>query len=140
MRSFYALDHCAAAWGAKAILLETTNTTGPRKEYRWSVMGMFTRGAARQFSIPWGWYVAVYANGPGQDGTWMDNSTPSYSEISRSGSRRKFPEGGVSASLFNRVCHYAYLNGAGAVEVESWGGHLLQLGDGAYGGGRGIGG
>ena len=124
MRSFFALDHMAAAWGAKALLVETTNTTGPRmdKEYRWAVQGMFTRGAARQFGVPWGWYVAVYFNGPRRDGTWMDNSTPSY------GARgpTKFPEAGVSASLFNRVCHYAYLTGAGAVEVESWLSHLLM--------------
>ena len=127
MRSFFALDHVAAAWGAKALLVETTNTTGPRmdKEYRWAVQGMFTRGAARQFGVPWGWYVAVYFNGPRRDGTWMDNSTPSY------GARgpTKFPEAGVSASLFNRVCHYAYLNGANAVEVESWPSHLLMRGE-----------
>ncbi len=124
LRSFFALDHLAAVWGAKAILVETTNTTGPKmdKEYRWSVAGMFTRGASRQFGIPWGWYVAVYFNGPRKDGTWMDNSTPSYTVRSPT----KFPEAGISASLFNRVCHYAYLTGAGAVEVESWLSHLLM--------------
>ena len=124
MRSFFALDHVAAAWGAKALLVETTNTTGPKmdKEYRWAVSGMFTRGAARQFGIPWGWYVAVYCNGLRKDGTWMDNSTPSYTVRSAT----KFPEAGVSASLFSRVCHYAYLTGAGAVEVESWLSHLLM--------------
>ena len=124
MRSFFALDHVAAAWGAKAVMVETTNTTGPKmdKEYRWSVAGTFARGAARQFGIPWGWYVAVYFNGPRRDGTWMNNSTPSYGVRSST----KFPEAGVSASLFNRICHYAYLTGANAVEVESWPSHLLM--------------
>ena len=127
MHSFFALGHVAAAWGAKALMVETTNTTGPKmdKEYRWAVQGMFTRGAARQFGVPWGWYVAVYFNGPRRDGSWMNNSTPSYSVRSAT----KFPEAGVSASLFSRVCHYAYLNGANAVEVESWPSHLLMRGD-----------
>ena len=124
MRSFFALDHVAAAWGAKALMVETTNTTGPKmdKEYRWAVSGLFARGASRQFGIPWGWYVAVYFNGLRQDGSWMNNSTPSYTQRSAT----KFPEAGVSASLFNRICHYAYLTGAGAVEVESWLSHLLE--------------
>lgn len=124
MRSFFALDHVAAAWGARALMVETTNTTGPKmdKEYRWAVSGMFARGASRQFGIPWGWYVAVYFNGLRKDGSWMDNSTPSYTQRSST----KFPEAGLSASLFNRVCHYAYLTGAGAVEVESWLSHLLM--------------
>ena len=39
MHSFFALGHVAAAWGAKALMVETTNTTGPKmdKEYRHNV-------------------------------------------------------------------------------------------------------
>ena len=73
-RSCMSLDHVAAAWGAKALVLETTNTTGGDSEYRWDVAGMFARGAARQFGLPWGWYVAVYFNGPGKDGKWINNN------------------------------------------------------------------
>ena len=116
-RGIYYLDHVAAAWGAKYLVGETTNTTGPSQEFRWDVSGMFLRGAARQFSLPWCWYVAVYYNGPKADGKWMNNSSP---RARVAGKARPFPEGGVSASSQRRAWYYAYLNGANAVEPESW--------------------
>ena len=117
-RGAYHLDHVAAAWGAKALVAETTNTTGPNSEYRWDVAGMFIRGAARQFQLPWAWYVAVYYNGPCKDGTWMNNSVCNLRTYGKG--RKPTPERGVSAAAQRRVCHYAYLNGANAVEPESW--------------------
>ena len=116
-RGIYYLDHVAAAWGAKFLVGETTNTTGWHDEFRWDVSGMFLRGAARQFQVPWAWYVAVYYNGPRVDGTWMNNSSP---RARVAGQARPFPEGGVSASSQRRAWYYAYLNGANAVEPESW--------------------
>ena len=117
-RGVYFLDHVAAAWGAKALVAETTNTTSPDSEYRWDVSGMFIRGAARQFGLPWAWYVAIFYNGPRKDGTWMSNSVCSLRPSGKG--RKPFPEGGVSASAQRRVWYYAYLNGANAVEPESW--------------------
>lgn len=115
-RGIFYLDHVAAAWGAKYLVGETTNTTGWDDEFRWDVSGMFLRGAARQFQVPWAWYVAVYYNGPRADGTWMNNSCARLRGLSP----RVFPEGGVSASSQRRAWYYAYLNGANAVEPESW--------------------
>ncbi|MBQ6915301.1 MAG: hypothetical protein IJQ65_06230 [Kiritimatiellae bacterium] len=115
-RAAYYLDHVAAAWGAKALTSETTNTTDAESEYRWDVSGMFVRGAARQFGLPWCWYEAVFYNGPSEDGKWIFNSFCNNRRTS-GGSR---PEGGVSASSQRRLWHYAYLNGANAVESESW--------------------
>ena len=113
-RAAYYLDHVAAAWGAKTLTAETTNTTDANSEYRWDVSGMFVRGAARQFGVPWCWYEAVFYNGPREDGTWMNNS------FCNARAKKPFPEGGVSASSQRRLWYYAYLNGANAVESESW--------------------
>ena len=117
-RSMYHLDHVAAAWGAKKIVVESTNHCGRNSdaEYRWDIMGMFTRGAARQFGIPWGWFVAVYFNGPAKDGRWINDSVCNLRHRYRNGT----PEGGTSASAQRRCFYYAYLNGANAVEPESW--------------------
>lgn len=115
-RSAYYLDHVAAAWGAKALTAETTNTTDADSEYRWDISGMFVRGAARQFSVPWCWYEAIFFNGRKRDGEWMNDSFCDY----RTNRRNASPAGGMSASSQRRVWYYAYLNGANAVESESW--------------------
>lgn len=109
VRASLALDHIAAALGAKYLMIETSNTTDPLREYRWDVSSMFTRGAARQFRRPWGWYVATFLNGPKKDGTWMNNSFVGYTR----------PLGGISKSLELRAYYYAYLNGAWSAEPES---------------------
>lgn len=113
-RSANFLDHMAAARGASTLVSETTNTSDWNSEYRWDVSSMFIRGAARQFGgLPWHWYVACFFNGPKADGTWVNNSS--------CGRGAKFGlAGGTSDSLERRVCYFAYLNGAGAVEPESW--------------------
>ncbi len=113
-RASYYLDHVAAAWGAKTLTAETTNTTTDDSEYRWDISCCFVRGAARQFGLPWSWYVAVFFNGLRADGTWQYNSWPGYI------GPKADPRGGVSASAQRRVFYYAYLNGANAVQQEDW--------------------
>ncbi|HNX05060.1 MAG TPA: hypothetical protein PKI32_06135 [Opitutales bacterium] len=115
-RSANFLDHMAAAAGATTLVSETTNTSDWNAEYRWDVSAMFIRGAARQFNIPWRWYVAGYFNGPTRDGGWENNS---HANIT-------CPEKGISPSSERRVCYYAYLNGAGGVEPESWSGNFFE--------------
>ena len=113
-RSANFLDHMAAARGASTLVSETTNTSDWNSEYRWDVSSMFIRGAARQFGgLPWHWFVAGFFNGPCKDGTWANDSHCS------AGSRFGLA-GGTSDSLERRVAYFAYLNGAGAVEPESW--------------------
>ena len=128
LRGWYATDHMAAAFGAMHLGLETTNTSGDGEgeyeEWRWDVSGMFIRGAARQFGLPWCWFVAIYMNGYTADGRVAHNSVCWYPPRPQLRALT-CPEGGVSASLFNRVCHYAYLNGATYVEPEGWAEHLL---------------
>ena len=121
LRSCFAVDHVAAAWGSKAIGLETTNSTGAGDgEFRWDEAGFFIRGAARQFDVPWCWFLAIYMNGYDRAGKWVTDSVcmnPPY--------RPERLHGGVSPSLFVRAAYYAYLNGANFIEPEHWYQHLL---------------
>lgn len=123
LRSNYCIDHLAAAKGATSITMETTNSTGvPGVEYRWSDMCAFARGAARQFQIPWCWYVAIYLNGYTREGRWVTDSVCKNLRQVYNGN----PLGGISCSLERRAFYYAYLNGANAIEPEGWFNHMLQ--------------
>ncbi len=113
-RAAYSLEHVCAAWGVSIVAVETTGTT-ETSDYRWDVMGMFARGAARQFSIPWEWYIALHSCGYTKDlkewsisGANYHHKQPSFHS----------PRGGLSASLMNRIHFYAYLNGANFVQPE----------------------
>jgi len=123
--------HVAAAWGAKLLIVETTNTADSESEYRWNLAPMFARGAARQFDLPWEWYVAVYMNGRTADGGWMNNAECVYpaaaGEKSRAGEHgyNAGPDYGVSRSLQRRAWYFAYLSGANLVEQEEWTAMLL---------------
>lgn len=123
LRGCYCADHIAAAWGARAIGLETTNSTGSGDdEFRWDEMSFFVRGAARQFGVPWCWFLAIYMNGYDRDGNWVSDNVCMNPPF---GSGAIRPDGGLSPSLFNRGAFYAYLNGANFVEPEHWYQHLL---------------
>ena len=116
------ISHLAAQKGIGFLILETTNTSGGDYEARWAVSGMFTRGAARQFKLPWMWYTAVYMNGYDHDGRWVGNSECNYTLAEEAPTHFGWrgPEGGCSRSLNRRIWYYAYLNGANAVQQEQW--------------------
>ena len=124
MRAAMAVDHLAAAWGAKVIELETTNTSTPPNEYRWNVQPMFTRGAARQFGCLWTWYVAQFFNGYRKDGTWMNDSVARCLWPGKD--QKTHPEQGISPSLNRRAYFMAYLSGANFVEQEGWVSSFLE--------------
>ena len=111
----YSLEHVCAAWGAGIVSVETTGTT-ETSDYRWDVMGMFARGAARQFSIPWEWYPALFTCGYTSDLKKWSESSATYHRKDQPSPYG--PKGGLSASLMNRVYYYAYLNGANFVQPE----------------------
>ena len=113
-RSAYSLEHVMAAWGVGIVSVETTGTT-ESSDYRWDVMGMFCRGAARQFDKPWEWYIALHSCGYTKDlKTW------SFSGANWNAKQPSFssPNGGLSRSLMNRIHYYAYVNGANFVQPE----------------------
>lgn len=123
--------HVAAGFGARTLIVETTNTTGrDAPEYRWNLSPMFCRGAARQFDLPWEWYVAVYMNGWTSKGEWWNNTECVYpwsaeAEFTPRGDYHTGPDYGVSRSLQRRAYYFAYLSGANLVEQEEWSAMLL---------------
>ncbi len=116
-RACTSLDHMAAAWGARAIWVETTNTSSGDGEYRWDVAAPFIRGAGRQFQRPWGWFVAIFVNGFARDGTFHSNNV---CWLRQNDNPEMKPWGGVSPSLERRCYYWAYVNGANFVEPEMW--------------------
>ena len=108
--------HVAAGFGAKMLIVETTNTTGKDgPEYRWNVSPMFCRGAARQFALPWYWYIASYFMGYERDGRPNPNC---YRTASRHGGNHG-PDFGLSLSAIERTMWKAWLSGAGSYEREA---------------------
>ena len=99
------INHLAAYWGTKLILLETT-----RQNIRWQGQMMFTRGAARQFDIPWGWYVAGYHNGYTKGGVKKGSTSPNA------------PPGGISVSAIRRAYFMTWFAGTNLMfsEIDLW--------------------
>lgn len=124
--------HVAAGFGARMLIVETTNTSGRGEpEYRWNLAPMFCRGAARQFGLPWEWYVAVYMNGWTSTGEWWNNAECVYpwsadAQVVQRADGHPGPDFGVSRSLQRRVFYFAYLSGANLVEQEEWSAVFLR--------------
>ena len=127
--------HVAADFGASLIRMETTATG----QYRHQLSAMFTRGAARQFGIPWEWYIAGYMNGYATNGQFMGDcmcryprTSEEFAEYPKYGKEREAkwlpggkwrvncsgPEFGISRSLFRRDHYLAYLSGANFIQLE----------------------
>ncbi len=118
MRAGWCLDHIAAEWGAHHLVLETTNTTGKDSfyHYRWQTSMFFTRGAARQYGLPWGWYAANFYNGYNSAGEWKNDQFHNYfGEGSNFGAEK-----GTSQSLMEKAFYLSYLGGAIFAESEEW--------------------
>ena len=126
MHAGWNFGHMAAAWGVRSIMLETTNTSHGNSYYRWQSSMFFIRGAARQFGIPWGWYLASFFNGPDAEGKWRNNSEVKY--VSRGGKYQGMtgPDCGMSLSLRKRGTWLAWLSGASFFERENWLGSYLE--------------
>jgi len=107
----WCIGHLAAYWGAGKIGIETT-----RNYAFWQNQMMFCRGAARQFNIPWSWYVASYFEGFDSKG----NMTSEGSLFSENDPRLKWhgPDYGTSLSSVKRAFYMAWLAGASDVERE----------------------
>ena len=115
-------DFMAAAWGAKCVEEEVTDTNmeGANWEMRWELPAFSCRGAARQFGIPWTWYVAIFKSGYTKDGRWEKETTcvqdPGGRDPTGGGMFRR--EGGLSPSLQRRGLFYGYLAGATFLQTE----------------------
>lgn len=138
--------HVAGDFGAVLLRMETTRSG----QYRYQPSAMFTRGASRQFGVPWGWYVAGYVNGPSKfgkgflgDAVCRYPTTADATGVPRYGKERDArgypggkirignsgPDFGISRSLFRRTHYLAYLSGANYIELEEWRSGILNMWD-----------
>lgn len=112
------INHLAAYWGSKLLLVETS-----RQNIRWQGQIMFTRGAARQFDVPWGWYVAGYHNGYTKDGVKKGGTSPNE------------PPGGISVSAMRRAFFMTWFAGSSLMqsEIDLWTPWKLAMNDVPFG-------
>lgn len=109
------LSHIMAELGASGFLYEaTTQSAGS-----WAMPGAFSRGAARQFGIPFGWYTANFVTAYDRAGKLQagENSRAlkpvrDYAFFGR--------DRGASRSLMRRQATYGWLIGANVLEPENW--------------------
>ena len=103
------IDHMQCVWGAHASTI-------------------VTRGAARQFDVPWNWYIAQYSCGYTHDTRkWVTDSHSSgtakgLKEVA-AGRPWNGPDGGLSSSIMRRATYMSYLVGANFTQPEytgSW--------------------
>ena len=109
MDGAYCLNHLAAEHGVGSIIMETTFAFA-----RWQLQMICHRGAARQFGIPWGWYVASYYSGQDSKGQHVDDSECTAYQISP----KTGPDCGLSMSLRKRAFYLTWLTGASLFERE----------------------
>lgn len=106
----FCVNHLAAYAGVGGIGIETTRNYRP-----YQILEMFCRGTARQFSLPWYWYIATYFHGYRSDGKFE----PAVSRTSVKGKKNHGPNFGISLSAVERTMWKAWLSGAGSYERES---------------------
>ncbi len=116
--STYSLAHMFAEVGIKGLWYEATG-----QEYaRWQVAAAYLRGAARQFSLPYGWYVAHFLTQYDRKQSkcrlghnyWTGDLTPSY-QTTQCG-----PWYGIGETLLARQNAYGWLIGSSFLQVEDW--------------------
>lgn len=138
--------HIAADLGAALLMTETTGSGNQL----YQIAAMFTRGASRQFGVPWEWYIAGYSYAYGTNGLFLSDCMCRYpassSDIGKYPKQGWIdpapqylglppeegypsgkwivgysgPEFGISRSLFRRVHYMAYLSGANFIALEEW--------------------
>ena len=121
------LAHMNAALGAVGLLNETSSSCGAP----FAFSGIYTRGASRQWGIPFAWYCACYYRGFFRDGresksgTWT-NKWPRDGVFTQTRPAYK----GSSRSLMHRQQTYGWLIGAAMIQDEGWGMHHVSATNG----------
>ena len=109
-------EHLFAANGAAGLWYEaTTQSIGA-----WNCAGAFVRGAARQWGLRFGWYMAQYFTGFSRSGKalkgdsrWYDPKDPDKPCVLR--------YRGEGRSQHRRQALYGWLIGASYLQTEGWG-------------------
>lgn len=118
----WCVGHLAAYWGAGGLSIETT------RDYNfYQVMMMFNRGAARQFRIPWHWFVASYLDGTDFLGRKISGTRMAERKVRGHGAQYNWtgceiwgPEFGISFSALRRTTYMTWLSGASSYQREAF--------------------
>ena len=109
------LAHIMSEAGGAGFFYECT----PQGPGSWTVPGAFSRGASRQYGVPFGWYVANFITAYTRDGKAVSgeesralNPVRGYAAFGR--------DRGASRSLIRRQMTYGWLTGACLLEPENW--------------------
>ena len=122
------LAHVYAAKGGAAGLMyeaELGTTSGP-----WAFGTAFTRGAARQFDIPWAWYGAHLVGGFDRAGNKAGGELEwpgSFVGYQKHALRPAVPDKGSGRSLLRRQFAYGMLAGANFLIPENF--HFFMFGE-----------
>ena len=114
----HGLAHINAKLGAKGLQNEISSSQGSP----WSWSGAYTRGASRQWGIPFTWYCATYYRGftrdagPDASPVTGDNMWPRDGKFTK----KRPPYRGASLSLTARQKYYGWLIGAAMIQDEPW--------------------
>jgi len=103
-----ALPHYVCLADRQALSLLTTELGSPAVFYQFLISA--TRGAARQFGLPWGTYVAQYGGN-----SYVDGKEFGAFGIGRYGWN---PFGGLCPSLLRRTLYTSYMSGANVIIPE----------------------
>ena len=112
-------EHLFAANGACGLWYEAT----PQGFSAWNCASAFLRGAARQWNLPYGWYMAQHYTGHTRDGKfkaggskWFSSSKTVLDPVKSNAT----PHRGEGRSLHKRQALYGWLIGADYIQMEGW--------------------
>ena len=114
----HTLAHINASMGAVGLQNEISSSQGAP----WTWSGAYTRGASRQWGIPFAWYCATYSRsfrrnaGPKDKPVTGDNKWPRNGKFSK----KRPAYMGASLSLTARQKYYGWLIGAAMIQDEPW--------------------
>lgn len=114
----HTLAHIGARLGAVGLIAETSTSQGSP----WTWSGAYTRGASRQWGIPFAWYCATYYSGykrgqaPGTPPVSGDNRWPRDGKFTA----KRPAYCGASVSIGARQKLYGWLIGAAFIQDEPW--------------------
>ena len=122
------LAHMNAALGAVGLINETSSSCGAP----FAFSGMYTRGASRQWGIPFIWYAACYYDGFFRDGRENKKMGDWTNRWPRDGvfTARRPAYMGSSRSLMHRQQSYGWLIGAAMVQDEGFSMHSASATNG----------
>ncbi len=127
MKNIYVFDgyecvgHLAAYHGCAMAGCETS-----RQWQLWQNQMICERGAARQFDIPWLWYIASFNCGRDINGKFVSQPYEALREVADKTSGKGIPWksyrplAGLSHNLVNRAFYQAYLSGVNFIAREGY--------------------